>query len=152
MEQLRSNLADIQIPIPQNICQKLIFIPLLLLKMIIFLLLTILGSVLFIALIIVGVPFVSLLSPFVLYFIYLENVQQPHHSECCNFHCVLGLILTLILYPIIFGTICAMLTGLVLIYPLGRMLYPSRVFDAFDQGMTFVTLFYTSVIKCILLI
>ena len=128
-------------PPSEGIARKITYIPLLIIKIVLFILYTIITSILFIV-VLICVPLIfSLISPFLCYALWLDQMNEPG-SPCCNKCCLFGFILMIILYPIIVAAFCLSSVGVITSYPIGRSLCPSRIYDVFDEVGVTVSLYF----------
>ena len=128
-------------PPSESIGRKITYIPLLIIKVILFILYTIIASILFLVVLICVPVVASVVSPILCYAIWLEQLNEPGPS-CCNGICFLGFVLMIVLYPIIAVIVYLGSVGVIMSYPIGKSLCPSRIYDVFDEVGVTISLYY----------
>jgi hypothetical protein len=126
---------------------KICFVPKLILKLVLFILLTSVGCGLAIALTFgLLLPLIVGFSPLMIFILWRDNDSE---RKCCSVSCVLGFFVILIFYPLISALVGLVAIGIVLSYPIGRILYPARLYDGLDMMMTYSALYYLRMVKVI---
>lgn len=138
---LKMTLLELQMPPSDSIGRKITYIPLLILKIVLFILYTIIASILLIAALILIPVLFSAISPIICYAIWIQQLNEPG-SPCCNGCCFLGFVLMIIFYPLITALVCLASIGVIASYPIGRSLYPARIYDVFDETGVTISLYF----------